>query len=228
MRTNKVTLSLTFHLINFDMATYYLQKVTNLKNVKGTHYKPRFDHYDTKTIDDMAEFLDKHNYCSEGTVKAVMSHITQYLAEQMRLGNKVRWKGIGDFEPSLAMTGYQEVTPEKGEPYIRTEGLHIDKVTFHPDKVLLQEANNGFSATRSHLTANVIPEERAFTPEERLALLENYFQQYRSITIKEYADLTFLPRTAANKELHQLAAGPNSILAIEGSRSHLRFVKKIQ
>ncbi len=208
------------------MPTYYLQKVANLKNVEGERYKARFDHYETKTIADMAEFLDAHNYCKPGTVLAVMSHITQYLADQLKLGNKVRWQGIGDFEPSLDITGTQTVTPEKGEPYIRVEGLHIDKVKFHPDKKLLQKVNQDFFATRSQLTGTVTPNERIFNEEERLALLNQYFTEYRSITIKEYADLTALPHTAASKELHAMAASPNATLSIEGGGSHIRFTEK--
>lgn len=208
------------------MATYYLQKVANLKNVEGDRYKPRFDHYETKTIEDMAEFLDAHSYCNRGTVLGIMSHITQYLADQLRLGNKVRWEGIGDFEPSLDITGTQTVTPEKGEPYIRVEGLHIDKVKFRPDKELLREVNRDFTATRSQLTGTVTPNQRTFTEEERIALLNQHFAENQSITIKEYTALVDLPHTAAAKELHAMAASPNATLNIEGEGSHIRFTKK--
>ena len=208
------------------MATYYLHKVTNLKNVEGTRYTPRFDHYETKTTDDMAEHLESHHYCDQGSIVAAVSHIAHYLAEQLRQGNKVQLDGIGEFAPSLAITGFQEVTPQKGESYVRAEGLHIDKVTFRPDKDLLHKANQGFSATRSQLTSTVIPEQRAFTREERLALLEHHFAENRSITIKEYTALTALPHTAANKELHALATGPDALLTIEGSHTHIRFVKR--
>ena len=121
---------------------------------------------------------------------------------------------------------WETVTPEKGEPYIRVEGLHIDKVKFHPDKKLLQKVNQDFFATRSQLTGTVTPNERIFNEEERLALLNQYFTEYRSITIKEYADLTALPHTAASKELHAMAASPNATLSIEGGGSHIRFTEK--
>lgn len=207
------------------MGTFYLQKVTNLKNVEGTHYKPRFDKFETMTVKDMARHMAKHGICNEGSMLAAMSHLAQYLAEQMRQGNKVCLEGIGEFAPSLAMTGFHEMTSEDGTPYVRTEGLHIDKVTFRPSKELISEANRGLHLTRSKLTDTVIPEQRAFTYDERMTLLSQHFEQNTSITIKDYALLTHLPRTAANTELHQLAT-PTGPLTIEGSGSHIRFVKK--
>lgn len=208
------------------MAIYYLQKVTNLKNVERTVYKPRFDKFETKTTKDMAKHLAKHGFCSEGFMMGAMSYLAQYLAEQMREGNKVVLDGIGEFSPSLAMEDFHEMTSETGTPFVRAEGLHIDKVSFRPSKELIREANRDLHLTRSKFTDTVIPEERAFTQEERMTLLNQHFQENTSITIKEYAQLTFLPRTAANAELHRLANPNDGILTIEGSGSHIRFVKK--
>lgn len=207
------------------MGTYYLQKVTNLKNVDGTRYKPRFDKFEIKTTKDMAEHLAKHGFGSEGAMLAAMSNLAQYLTEQLRDGNKVCLDGIGEFSASLALDDFKELTSPNGTPFVRTEGLHIDKISFRPSKGLLQEVNRELHVTRSKFTETVIPERRAYTFDERMSLLDDYFKENRSISIKEYAQLTQLPRTAANAELHKLAA-PDGTLSAEGRGSHIRFMKK--
>lgn len=179
---------------------------------------PKAVNVETISFDTIAEDIEASSGPTAADVKGIMEAIVTIAARYLTRSHHVELRGLGTL--SLGITcdkdadGHTPVitSPEQVDP----SDLHVSRVNFDAKPEFLARLQTTFEPALQKFPSNrdhVIP-----SPDERRALLRNYFTQNATINIRRYAALTHLPSTQAAAELKAFAA--SGFLISSGPSTH--------
>lgn len=157
-----------------------------------------------------------------GEARRTMQAMSATLASLMSLGYSVTLEGIGTFRPRLGLVeGRLRDEPDSPEPGRNAQSLQVCGVCFKPDKRLVRDTGlrcrlESGGEARLHVSD--------YSEAERLALAVGFLQTSRRLRVRDYARLTGLSQSTAQRELRRLAAQEDSPLATEGRATHRVYV----
>ncbi len=183
---------------------------------------PKAVNVETISFDTIAKDIEASSGPTAADVKGIMEAIVTIAARYLTRSHHVELRGLGTL--SLGITcdkdadGHTPVitSPEQVDP----SDLHVSRVNFDAKPEFLARLQTTFEPAVQKFPSNrdhVIP-----SPDERRALLRNYFTQNATINIRRYAALTHLPSTQAAAELKAFAS--SGFLIPSGPSTHRIYI----
>lgn len=175
---------------------------------------------------------------SESIIQGVLSDVADELALLLGAGSTVNVPGIGTFsigvrlkdERRQQLEDEQEAVAEgsahkASEPNARNIELH--HLNFRKDKELFRDIQHHFN--RQDIQRADGKRGRRITIDdttqrERIELARRFLSEHHYMHVGDYAALTGLSRTSAQRELRELAAFQYSGITFEGRGSHRVYV----
>ena len=207
------------------MAYYELQE-SNLPNEDGRRIKfPRLKLTGQTSTDQIAEAIAHASTFTPGEVKGLIQSLATEIADAMSRGCSVKIDGIGIFTPALGLRdGFGRESGEEGDTRRNATSIYLKDIHFRVDKELLTQ-----TARRCHLERSTWKFRKSstrYTPEERLALAQQFLDTHPFLTVADYMQLTGLLRVTAAKELNRWKEDPASGIGSRGRGSHKVYVRR--
>ena len=207
------------------MAKYTMQEMNNLNQKGEKLLYPRMIIEHCCETEELAHKISKGTSFGPGEIQAVIELLSEGLALEMANGHSVRIEGIGLFTPSLSLKkGKQREAADGSGTHRNAESIEIGSVNFRPDKELRYKLNRNCELERAPY--KFMHRSSRYTPEERLALAQQYLKDHSILTIADYAALTGLSRSLAGNELRQWYKIPETGIDISGRGTHRVYVRK--
>ena len=179
---------------------------------------PKAVNVETISFDTIAEDIEASSGPTAADVKGIMEAIVTIAARYLTRSHHVELRGLGTLSLGIACDkdadGHTPVitSPKQVDP----SDLHVSRVNFDAKPEFLARLQTTFEPAVQKFPSNrdhVIP-----SPDERRALVRNYFTQNATINIRRYTALTHLPSTQAAAELKAFAA--SGFLIPSGPSTH--------
>ena len=206
-------------------AKYIMQEMVDFRHEGETLLYPRLLISGSCSTDQLASAAASGTTFSPGELKAAIGLLARGMATIMAAGRSVRLEGIGLFTPSLALKQGREREQPGGKGSRRNAAsIRVGGVNFRPNKELLHELDRLCVLERT--TGIGARRQSAYTPEERLALAQDYLEKHPIMHVSDYASLTGLSRTTAGRELRRWQDTPGSGIGTAGSGPHKVYVRE--
>lgn len=207
------------------MAEYEMQEL-NLPTEDGKRILyPRVKLCGQVDLQEVAEQIAMRSSFPRGVVKGVVEELATEMAFHMARGWSVKVDGIGVFSMALGLQqGKERETGEQGETKRNARSIGISDINFRVDKELLLKTAKYCTLERS--TQKFHRSSKKFTPEQRLALAQEYLENNPYMKVADYCQLTGLLPCSASRELKKWSHLPDSGIASEGSSPHKVYIKR--
>ncbi len=184
---------------------------------------------------------------SETVIAAVLSDVAEEMAYLMGQGKGVTLPGIGTFTPGIRLKEERKEQLEQEqeaaakaeeagkksqkvtEPNARNLELH--HINFRKDKKLfrdiahdiyIQDKERVYGRTGSRITID------DKTQQERIAAAKDFLKKNQMMRVADYAEITGLSKSSAQRELKELLKYQYSGITSRGSGSHKVYVLKVE
>lgn len=207
------------------MAQYEMQE-SNLPNEEGKRVLfPRMKLWGQTDLDEITRQICRASTFSPGDVKGLVQALAGEIAFAMAEGKSVKIDGIGTFTPSLGLReGFERETGEPDGTRRNAMSIYLKSVHFRADKALLEQTARHCDLKRA--TWKFRKSSTRYTPEQRLALAQQYLESHPTLTVADYARLTGLLHNAAARELRRWREDETSGIDTQGRGTHKVYVKK--
>ncbi len=207
------------------MAEYIKQEMPDItgKGESACYYRMKINR--NVTMEDFIEQVAQPGSgLNPGTVKHVITQVTNKLAWMMASGNSVTIEGLGTFKPTLGVSRFKEMDTLEGDEAKRNaQSIEVNGVNFRVDPALVRQTDlyctlHRGKSSRLHKSP--------YTREERLALAQQYLDTHAQMCVDDYVRLTSLSRTTAVRELQAFRDDPQSGIGFRGLGSHKVYVRR--
>ncbi len=195
-----------------------MRELPELNGIGKGKKHPKILHTDQISLHSIAAEISEGTSFGTGEVEGLIATLADRIARYTARGYSVKVDGIGIFSARL---GFRPGTEPKEDDRTQrnAQSIRIAGLNFRPDRKLLTTANG-------HLRLERTPAPKAPTPvtqsrEARLEIAISHLQTHSILTIREYATLTGLGRTAAGRELRHFRSIGS--LSTRGSGAHLLY-----
>ena len=177
------------------MAAHYefYKNPPSQKTPKKVRLHPRVVTRDTTTPQELATLVQDRCSATTADVSLVLESLRSVLIQQIKMGNRVHFEGLGYFMMTLTSE------PVRGEHDIRAESVHFKSISFRPEAGL-KKSFTGIRLERAPQKAH----SATLTNEVIVAYLANYFTTHQSISRSAFQSLCGFRQTTAAKRLKSL------------------------
>ena len=216
------------------MPNYVLQEMSEeMGNGKKKVY-PRMQTYSLHDFDTVVRHMHEYSGSfSEGAIKGVLDALVTTMKSWMPLGHSIKIDGLGVFSLTL---GFDTSTPSEAEAAKKQRNGNADDeqktkyrhvcikgIRFKPDPQLLKQMNKEATFERAE-TDIVVPSKPNDSREERIRKALAIIDKQGYMTLSDYAIATSQSRSAASRDLIQLANDPTSGITSQGRRSSKLYI----
>lgn len=171
---------------------------------------------------EVVESAARNTTFSKEELRSAISVLAETIAWYAADGYTVQLDGLGTFRARLSL---REGAPEEreGDTSQRTgASVEVSGLTFKPDKELLLQANlhGRFERISDRRWYNYAARPEA----ERRERLRSFLEENTVCTVRDYARLSGLLRTAAGQELRRMAKEPGAFIERRGAGASLVYV----
>lgn len=207
------------------MAEYIKQEMPDMtgKGEPACYYRMKI--IKNVTMEDFIEQVAQPGSgLNPGTVKHVITQVSNKLAWMMASGNSVTIEGLGTFKPTLGVSRFKEMDTLEGDETKRNaQSIEVNGVNFRVDPALVRQTDlyctlHRGKSSRLHKSP--------YTREERLALALQFLDAHAQMCVDDYVRLTGLSRTTAVRELQAFREDPQSGIDFRGLGSHKVYVRR--
>ena len=216
------------------MANYVLQELPDGMKVGKKVLYPKMQTYSMHDFETVLNNMRVYaGSISVGIMRGVIDAMVQSMKTWMPLGHTVKIDGLGVFSLSLGFdtSTASEKAIAKGEAAADETGAKgkyrhvcIKGINFKPDPELLKGMNAEATFERVDSDAKAVSKS-LLSREERIKTAKAILDKNGYMTLTDYVCATGLSRTAASRDLKNLAADPSSGITTRGSHSHKVWVK---
>ena len=177
------------------MAAHYdfYKNPPSQKTPKKVRLHPRVVTRNTTTPQELATLVQDRCSATTADVSLVLDSLRSVLIQQIKMGNRVHFEGLGYFMMTLT------AEPVRDEHAIRAESVHFKSISFRPEAGL-KKAFTGIRLERAPQKAH----SATLTDEAIIDYLDNYFTTHQSISRSEFQALCGLQQTTAFTRLKSL------------------------
>lgn len=205
------------------MVKYVRQEMPDLRKTGEKKMYYRMKLYRNMANEEFIAWM--HENCASincGQLKAAIDAISVSLASLMSVGYSVTLDDIGSFRPKIGLVRGKVTETLEGEGTKRNaQSLQISGVIFKPSKHLLMETEkrcNLESGGIQHLNQSNM------TLEERMQKAVEFLGTHANLHVSDYAALTGLGLSVAQRELRLLSDQVDSPIRKEGLGTHRSYV----
>ena len=178
----------------------------------------------------------RHGF-SESVIQGVLNDVAEELVYLLGSGNSVNVPGIGTFSLGVRLKeerkqqldeeqeAAEDTLKEAVEPNARNIELH--HLNFRKDKELFRKVANRLNQQTLQRIGGKQGRRITIddtTQHQRIEAAHNYLQEHHFMHVRDYAALTGLSYSSAQRELRELILDPHSGITSEGRGSHLVYV----
>lgn len=209
------------------MAKYKLQEMADMNESGKRKVYPKMVVNRTLSTKELVEKLKLHHHAfSPSVIEGVVMDLEDLMAEALSMGYNVKLDGIGTFSLSL---GFEDDKPtemqEEGDRMLYRK-VGVRNVNFKSAPEFVKSISQKTDLERDMGGVTVI-KKKIFTREERIARALHIIEREGYITLTDYASINNLCRTAASRELRDIADDETSPIRSKGSASHKVWVKRL-
>lgn len=177
------------------MAAHYdfYKNPPSQKTPKKVRLHPRVVTRHTTTPQELASLVQGRCSATTGDVALVLDSLRSVLIQEISMGNRVHFEGLGYFMMTLTSESIRD------EHQIRAESVHCKSISFR--------AEAGLKKALRSIRLERAPQKyhsATLTDEAIIDYLENYFVTHPSISRSEFQSLCGLQQTTAAKRLKSL------------------------
>lgn len=207
------------------MAKYRMEEMNDLNGKGEQRLYPRLEIQRQVNLDELAHWISQGATFTSGDVIGVIDALKAQIAHFLADGCSVKINGLGNFTASLKLREGKETeyAGEKGKKH-NARSIAIRSICFRPEKKFIQEVNGLFHPERS--TQNSRRSSTAYTPDERLALAQDFLATAPYLTVSDYCRLTGLLKVTSSKELRLWASTAGSGIAASGIGTHRVYIRQ--
>lgn len=185
--------------------------------------------------DRFIEEVVHRSHLHRGTIAAVFMAMVDELEEHLALGRSVEVPGLGTFS-----VGVRRVTPqdEDGKPLPAPAGdeplshhgidLEFDRINFRKNKQFFRNIHERFKQMDFHRIYGKdgvrISKSKYRELGDRMLVARDFLQSHPFMTVSDYAVLTGLSHSTAQRELQKAWHDRSNGITIKGSGSHRVYV----
>ena len=208
------------------MAKYEMQELNIPSEEDGRRILyPRLVLEGQDGLDELTERMCRYTTFAPAEVKGIVQLLAEAMADSMARGRSVKIEGLGIFTPRLGVRkGFEPETGLPGSTRRNATAIRVDGVRFKPDKELVRDIDQACRLERSERKFR--QSSRRYTPQQRLALAQDYLSTHPYLTVSLYERLTGLLHVAASRELRQWARQEGTGILASGMGSHRVYVRQ--
>lgn len=230
---------------------YYKLEQRDMKNPSQTRSVYRLRNEGRVTAHDFIQAVSHRHGFSESVVAGVLIDVAKELAEQLGRGRSVELPDIGLFSVGVRMRREADETTEAGvvadatdaseagveatdeagdasstDPNARS--LYLDHINFKKNKGFFnnvdhhfrrQDLQRAFGAEGIRIKKSKYPQLK-----NRMIVAREFLADHPFMTVRDYADITGLSKSTAQRELKQAWQNPAYGITVKGSGSHRVYV----
>lgn len=229
------------------MLKYYKQEIRDLRNPDSgktrTVYKVKFDHSDN--AEEFADYFARHSSLGPAMSQAALIDLVRCL--QMRLAEvgSVSLPELGTFSVAVRSKKYKKPEPpaivigeaepeavsDGSEASINARSIEVDHINFRCNKHFLRRVQSSCNGQGKFQLVGGKAGVKIQVPDiskrrERFAAAREYLARHHFMHIADYAALTGLSYSTAQRELRVAANLDHSGIVATGSRTHRIYVLK--
>ena len=145
--------------------------------------------------EDLCRQISRRSTVSRADVMAVLSGLSEVMAEALSDGQRVHLDGIGYFWPTL-----ESVTPVRHDTPQKSHNVRLKSIRFRADKDLRQQ----FRIEGVHQVENNGRRTTSLTTDQAMSALRTYFTDHPVLTRRDFQRLLGLSSTTARLHLQRL------------------------
>lgn len=186
------------------------------------------------------EVAHRHSY-NEAVVTGVLIDVAKELAEQLGKGHSVELPNIGVFSIGVRMKGDAEQDAKPGneagvaaadtdaaDPEPNARSLRLDHINFSKNKDFFGQVEACFSkqSLRRVYGREGVRIKTSKYPQvkNRMIVAREFLADHPFMTVSDYANITGLSYSTAQRELKQAWQNPDYGITVKGSGSHRVYV----
>lgn len=175
----------------------------------------KMETYRNYSHDDFVKYMIRAGVgISASMVEAVLTQVTDKLADLLGMGYTVTIDGIGTFSTKLGPSKGKEVEDLEGTNGKRnSSSVEVTGVNLRVDKKLVKEINRSCDLERS---GERRIQKSPYTEAQRLERAKKYLEKYGQMTILTYSYIAKLSKSSAHRELHKFVKDPYSGITYTG------------
>ncbi|MBQ9285220.1 MAG: hypothetical protein IJ209_02900 [Bacteroidaceae bacterium] len=211
------------------MLKYYKQEMRDLREPKSGRvrevYKVSLDR--SVSGDEFMEYMTAHSPFTIGATSDACLTIASFLGELLAAHGSVTLPGIGTFSVGIRA---KEGAAADDEHDINARSLEVSHINFRASKALRKDVGGRLSGSGSFQLDQYGGHVPLYEPDiasrrERFAKANEYIAEHGYMRIADYASLTGLSYSAAQRELSLAIKLDHSGLAAKGRGSHRVYVR---
>lgn len=219
---------------------YYKQEIRDLRNPESGRYREVYKVLLNRsdTADQFLNHLELHTHLGPGIVRAALMEIVKCLGERLAETGSVTIPELGTFSVAIRpkknrAKGLQSRSAE-GEtpdatPELNARSIEFHHLNFRPAKELYNDVHlrlrrDGALEMVGGRTGVRLCRPKLERRRERFAAAREYLASHSLMRVADYAELTGLSRSAAQRELRLAAQLTHSGIIADGSGSHRIYV----
>ena len=204
-------------------AKYIKQEIADLNGTGRTqaYYKMELT---PMSFEQFVSQCAREGRMEESQILGVLTLVSKKLSLCMSEGYSVKLDGIGSFHAKLGVrSDMLQDAFEEGEPTRNAKSITVTGVSYRADPDLIENTRRKCVLEKGGVSRL---RKTTLTLEERIQKAVGFLEKNMFMRGPDYVKLTGLSRSAATKELRQLALNPSSGIASRGSRSQKYYVLK--
>ena len=227
------------------MLKYYKQEIRDLRDPSSektrTVYKVKFERSDT--AEQFADYFARHSSLGPGMSQAALIDLVRCLLDRLAEVGSVSVPELGTFSVAVRSKKYKKPEPpaitigdaepeaedDGSEASINARSIAVDHVNFRCNKQFLRKVQSrcngqGKFQLVGGRTGVQIQKPRIAKRRERFAAACDYLAEHHFMYIADYAELTGLSYSSAQRELRLAATLDHSGIVATGSRTHRFYI----
>ncbi len=218
------------------MLKYYVQEIRDLRDPDSGKmreiYKVLFDR--SVSGEHFMNYVARHSILSDGQVQMVCTTIADFLGELLANNGCVTLPGIGSFSIAIRpkedkRKGLQEMDGEAEGPGINARSIEMDHINFRCSKELLSDVKGRLHREGTFQRDPYGGHVPIYKPSienrlKRFKAAREYLSTNPIMRIADYAELTGLSYSSAQRELRLAATMYHSGILAKGRGSHRVYV----
>lgn len=222
------------------MLKYYKQEIRDLRNPESDAtidiYKVLFDKSDT--AEQFMRHVQQHAQIGAGVLNAAMTEVTECLAERLAEAGSVTLPGVGTFSVAIRRKKQQSddddfvddsSEPAADAPAPNARSMELHHINFRPSKELFSNVYRRLNGKGKFQLVGGREGVKLHKPVQsrrldRFAAAREYLATHAFMRVADYAALTGLSNSSAQRELRLAAQLTHSGIVASGSGSHRFYV----
>ena len=222
------------------MLQYYKQEIRDLRNPASGQFREVYKVLlnRSESADQFLAHLERHSHLGPGVMRAALVELVTCLGERLAESGSVTIPELGTISvairPKVERDKGLQKRPKEGEtkevtPELNARSIEFHHLNFRPSKELLNDVSLRLNKQGALQLVGGRTGVRLLKPKqerrrERFAVAREYLAEHAIMHVADYANLTGLSRSSAQRELQLAAQLTHSGIIAEGSGSHRYYI----